>query len=97
MGRVQLHGDTEELLATHRIVVGVRKQAESLGHVHSVVSASYTGRHATLLVTLNGRSLQDLAWRVGPVTLEELVLGYMTSRADPPTAAPLGVIEELSA
>jgi ABC-2 type transport system ATP-binding protein len=95
--RVQLAGDTEELLATHRVFVGAREAAESLGHVHSVVSASYTERQATLLVSLNGRSLQDSAWRVRPVTLEELVLGYMTSRADPPPGMPHRVIEEVSA
>jgi ABC-2 type transport system ATP-binding protein len=96
-GRVQLAGDSEELLATHRMFVGARDQAESLGHVHSVVNASYTERQATLLVRLNGRSLQDSEWRVRPVTLEELVLGYMTARAEPLPTAPLRVIQEVSA
>jgi ABC-2 type transport system ATP-binding protein len=96
-GRVQLAGDSEELLATHRMFVGARDHAESLGHVHSVVNASYTERQATLLVRLGGRSLQDSEWRVRPVTLEELVLGYMTARAEPLPAAPLRVIQEVSA
>jgi ABC-2 type transport system ATP-binding protein len=96
-GRVLLVGDTEELLATHRMFVGPRERAESLAHVHPVISASYTDRQATLLVRLNGRSLQDSAWRVRPVTLEEMVLGYMTSHLDPPPGAPLRILEEVPA
>lgn len=96
-GRVQLAGDTEELLATHRIFVGAREQAESLGHVHSVMSASYTDRQATLLVRLDGRSFQDSAWKVRPISLEELVLGYMTARTEPPPLSPARVVEEVSA
>jgi ABC-2 type transport system ATP-binding protein len=95
-GRVQLAGETEKLLAKHRIFVGARERAESLIHVHDVVSESYTQRQATLLVRLNGHSLQDSAWNVRPITLEELVLGYMrlSTQRPPP---PLGVLEEASA
>jgi ABC-2 type transport system ATP-binding protein len=96
-GRVQLAGDTERLLATHRMFVGARERAESLGHVHRVVSGSYTGRQATLLVRVNGPSLQDSAWSVRPISLEELVLGYMKPNPEPPSGPPLRVLEELSA
>ena len=95
-GHVQLAGDTDELLARHRMFVGAREMADSLSRVHSVVSASYTDRQATLLVRLNGRSLQDSAWRVRPITLEELVLGYMASRPALPPSRPR-VVEEVSA
>jgi ABC-2 type transport system ATP-binding protein len=96
-GRVQLVGETDELLATHRIFVGARERAESLGRVHSLVSARYTDRQATLLVRLNGRSLQDSAWKVRPITLEELVLGYMSSQPPLQPASALRVVEEVSA
>jgi ABC-2 type transport system ATP-binding protein len=96
-GRVQLAGETEELLAQHRIFVGARERAESLAHVHHVVNGSYTERQATLLVRLNGHSLQDSAWSARPITLEELVLGYMKSTPQPPPGAPLRVLEEATA
>jgi ABC-2 type transport system ATP-binding protein len=96
-GRVQVAGDTEELLAGHRIFIGARERAESLAHVHLVVSASYTERQATLLVRLNGRSFQDSAWRVRPITLEELVLGYMGPRPAPPPSGPTRVLDEVPA
>src|SRR5947209_7569138 len=84
-GAVRLAGSTEELLAHHRMFVGARERAESLAPVHTIVSASYTERQATLLVGLGGRSLQDSAWTVRPVTLEELVLGYMQGQTAPPS------------
>jgi ABC-2 type transport system ATP-binding protein len=96
-GRVQLAGDTEQLLDNHRMFVGARERAESLSRVHTVVSASYTDRQATLLVRLVGRSLQDSAWSVRPITLEELILGYMKPSADPPPALPLCAVEEVPA
>jgi ABC-2 type transport system ATP-binding protein len=96
-GRVQVAGDAEELLASHRMFIGPRDRAESLGNVHHVISASYTDRQATLLVRLNGRSFQDSQWRVRPITLEELVLGYMTSRPDLGQPASIRVLEEVSA
>jgi ABC-2 type transport system ATP-binding protein len=95
--RVQVAGDTDELLATHRMFIGARERAESLSNVHHVVSASYTERQATLLVKLCGRSFQDSEWRVRPVTLEELVLGYMTSRPALPQPSPTHVVEEVLA
>ena len=96
-GRVQVAGGTEELLATHRMFVGARERAESLGQVHSVVSASYTDRQATLLVKCGGRSFQDSAWKVRPISLEELVLGYMAARPEPPPPSPTRVVEQVSA
>jgi ABC-2 type transport system ATP-binding protein len=96
-GRLHVAGDTEELLAGHRMFVGARERAESLAHVHTVVSASYTDRQATLLVRLNGRSFQDSDWKVRPITLEELVLGYMTSRPELPDFSSLRAVEEVSA
>jgi ABC-2 type transport system ATP-binding protein len=96
-GCLQLTGDTEELLASHRMFVGARERAESLANVHTVVSGSFTDRQATLLVKLNGRSFQDSAWKVRPVTLEELVLGYMTSRPAFPPPAPARHLEEVPA
>jgi ABC-2 type transport system ATP-binding protein len=95
-GAVRLAGAPDELLTSHRMFVGARERAESLAHVHLIISASYTDRQATLLVRLGGRSLQDAAWKVRPVTLEELVLGYMQGRTAPPPTR-VRVAEEVPA
>lgn len=81
--RVQLCGDTEDLLAEHKVLVGPRKDTSALERAHTVVHAVRTPRQARLLVRLNGPVI-DPAYEAEDVSLEELVLGYMG--ADAPSA-----------
>ena len=81
--RVQLCGDTDELLASHKVLVGARKDTSALERAHTVVHAERTLRQASLLVRLGGPVL-DPGYEVSDVNLEELVLGYMG--ADAPAA-----------
>lgn len=86
--RVQLAGQTEELLATHALLSGPRQRAATVAGMHSVVQASYTDRQASLLVRVGG-PVFDPAWTVGPVTLEELVLAYMRQPDASATSRPV--------
>ncbi|WP_433234955.1 ABC transporter ATP-binding protein [Actinomadura nitritigenes] len=79
--RVQLSGDIETLLESHRLLQGPRENGTKAGP-HTVISASRTDRQSTLLVRLNG-PLLDPAWQARPVGLEQLVLAYMSQDADP--------------
>ncbi|HEX4092230.1 MAG TPA: ABC transporter ATP-binding protein [Trebonia sp.] len=79
--RVQLCGDIDELLATHKLLVGPRKDTSALERAHTVVQTTRTDRQATLLVRLAGPIL-DPAYQVSDVSLEDLVLGYMGADAD---------------
>jgi ABC-2 type transport system ATP-binding protein len=81
--RVQLCGDTEELLAEHKMLVGPRKDTSALERTHKVVHAVSTPRQARLLVRLSG-PVFDPAYEAEDVSLEDLVLGYMG--ADAPAA-----------
>ena len=81
--RVQLCGDTEELLAEHKVLVGPRKDTSALERTHTLVHAVRTARQARLLVRLNG-PLFDPGYEAEDISLEELVLGYMG--ADAPSA-----------
>jgi ABC-2 type transport system ATP-binding protein len=83
VGRVQLAGDTEELLAGHRLLVGRRLDPPTAGP-HQVVEASHTDRQTTLLVRTVG-PVHDPAWAVHEIGLEQLVLAYMRH---PQTAGP---------
>jgi len=74
-GRVQLAGDTEALLAGHKLLVGPRRDPATVGP-HQVVAASHTQRQTTLLVRFVG-PVHDPAWAVHDVGLEQLVLAYM--------------------
>ena len=74
--RVQLCGDTETLLAQHRILTGPRKDTTAIARTHVIVREDTTARQITLLVRLNGPVI-DPAWAVEEPNLEEIVLGYM--------------------
>jgi ABC-2 type transport system ATP-binding protein len=75
--RVQLCGDTETLLAEHRVLTGPRKDTTAIARTHAIVREDTTARQTTLLVKLNGPVI-DPAWAVEEANLEEIVLGYMS-------------------
>jgi ABC-2 type transport system ATP-binding protein len=75
VGQVQLAGDTDELLAGHKLLVGRRRDPSTAGP-HQIVAASHTERQTTLLVRTGG-PVHDPTWAVHDVGLEQLVLAYM--------------------
>jgi ABC-2 type transport system ATP-binding protein len=84
--RIQLAGDIENTLATHTRVVGPLESWPALSSLHDVIFASHTPRQATAVVRTNGK-IFDPVWEVHPVTLEELVLAYL-SRSQSESADP---------
>ncbi len=96
--RVQVAGDVSGLLATHRRISGPRRDPATLPASQQVIQASHTDKQSVLLVRAE-EPVHDPAWSVKPVSLEDLVLAYM-SRArgaghTPPPAPPgrkLGVV-----
>ncbi len=76
--RVQVLGDIDELLATHRLVSGPAPGADGVAAEHEVVAGSGAGRQATLLVRTNGGAFGlPRDWTASELTLDELVLAYM--------------------
>ena len=76
-GAVRLAGDVDDLLATHKIVVGRRRAAATtLPANDGVVFASHTDRQTTALIR-SSVPIVAPGWNVHDVGLEELVLGYM--------------------
>jgi ABC-2 type transport system ATP-binding protein len=80
--RVQLCGDIEDLLDTHRVLTGPRKDTKAIERDHTVVSVERTPRQTTMLVRMNG-PVADPEWEAAEISLEELVLGYMGADAAP--------------
>jgi ABC-2 type transport system ATP-binding protein len=78
--RVQIAGPVEELLATHHLLTGPRRDPATLPDGQHVVSASHTDVQTTLLVRTSDPIL-DPAWTVSEVGLEDLVLAYMSQAA----------------
>jgi ABC-2 type transport system ATP-binding protein len=78
--RVQISGPVEELLATHYLLTGPRRDPATLPAGQRVISASHTNRQTTLLVRTSGKIL-DPAWTVSEVSLEDMALAYMRQAA----------------
>jgi ABC-2 type transport system ATP-binding protein len=90
--RVRVAGEVSELLDSHRRLSGPRRDPRTLPAGQEVVEESHTDKQTVLLVRTSEPVL-DPAWSVTPVSLEDLVLAYM-SRTDDTGArrAPLGVV-----
>ena len=83
--RVQVIGEVEELLATHQVLTGPRRN-----HVAAdVISATHTDRQSTLFVHITG-PIADPVWSVHDVTLEDLVLAYLAQPTASALPGPLG-------
>lgn len=74
--QVRLAGPVDELLATHHLLSGPRRDLATLPDGLEVISASHTEVQSTLLVRTSGPVL-DPAWTVSEVGLEDLALAYM--------------------
>src|SRR5204863_9222931 len=80
--RARVAGPVDDLLATHHLLSGPRRDPASLPDRLQVISASHTDVQTTLLVRTSGPVL-DPAWTVSEVGLEDLVLAYMRQAARP--------------
>jgi ABC-2 type transport system ATP-binding protein len=83
--RVQVAGETEDLLASHRLLTGPRSDASALPADAQVITESHTGRQSTFLVR-SAAPITDPAWVVDSVDLEDLVLAYMGKAASATSA-----------
>ncbi len=91
--RVRVAGQVSDLLASHHRLSGPRRDPGTLPAGQEVITESHTDKQSSLLVRTDGPVL-DPAWAVKPVSLEDLVLAYM-SRAGNDTPARrqhLGVV-----
>jgi ABC-2 type transport system ATP-binding protein len=83
-GQVQTFGATDELLATHKLLVGPsQRRRPKLAGVEQIVSATKAERQMQLLVRTSGEIL-DPAWDQYDISLEDLVLAYLAERAGEP-------------
>jgi len=76
VGRTQLAGSIDEIVASHRLLTGPRDAAEDVARLHEVVRESHADRQTTLLVHANGH-VYDSRWTVHELDLEEIVLAYL--------------------
>jgi ABC-2 type transport system ATP-binding protein len=74
--RVQLTGELDELLASHHRLIGPRIEDGASIENQYVVESSHNDRQSIVLVRSDG-PVVDPAWTIEPVSLEDMVLGYM--------------------
>ncbi|HEX8861135.1 MAG TPA: ABC transporter ATP-binding protein [Actinomycetes bacterium] len=93
--RVQVLGAVDDLLEQHRLLIGpYREQPFPILGVEQVVRSSHTERQASLLVRTNG-PINDPAWRVREVSLEDLVLAYLADPSAGTLPGPLAHADRL--
>jgi ABC-2 type transport system ATP-binding protein len=78
--RVRVDGETDDLLASHRLLTGPRSDASALPGGVQVITESHTSRQSTFLVRSTA-PVHDPAWAADSIDLEDLVLAYMGSAA----------------
>jgi ABC-2 type transport system ATP-binding protein len=74
--RVRIDGEVDDLLATHHLLTGPRRDSASLPASQQVVTQSHSGRQSTFLVR-SSEPVIDPAWTVDEVSLEDVVLAYL--------------------
>ena len=77
-GSVQVAGEVDDLLASHRVLTGPAAEAGRYAERLAVVHARRGGAQAHLLVRTNGSTDPvPPGWEAHPVSLEELALAYL--------------------
>ena len=81
-GRVQVAGEVDDLLASHRVLTGPAAEADRYAERLTVVHTRRGGAQTHLLVRRNGDAGPlPLGWEAHPVGLEELALAYLREPA----------------
>ena len=91
--KVRVAGEVSDLLASHHRLSGPRRSSGTLPAGQEVITESHTDKQSSLLVRTDG-PLLDPAWTVKPVSMEDLVLAYMSRARDdtPARRQHLGVV-----
>ena len=76
--RVQLAGEIEQVLHTHKRLIGPHEHAAAVARTHQVLQCQEAERHTTLLVRTEGPVL-DPAWIVQELSLEDIILAYLAN------------------
>ncbi len=74
--QVQVCDSTENLLSTHRVMIGPRHTGSPIAGVAEVIAADHTDRQSTLLVRTSDLGAIE-GWQVVQPSLEEIVLAYL--------------------
>jgi ABC-2 type transport system ATP-binding protein len=91
---VRVAGEVSDLLASHHRLSGPRWDSpQTLPASQEVIEESHTDKQSTLLVRTD-EPILDPVWSVTPISLEDLVLAYMSqARGEQPVGrTALGLV-----
>jgi ABC-2 type transport system ATP-binding protein len=75
-GRVQVAGDIDGILESHRVLIGPARETSQIAGVGQIISSSRSERQSTLLVRTAG-PIGDPTWDSLELSLEDIVLAYL--------------------
>jgi ABC-2 type transport system ATP-binding protein len=84
--RVRVAGEVDDLVASHYRLTGLRRDPADMPAGVSVIEASHTDRQSTMIVRTSA-PIDDPAYAIERISLEDLVLAYMTGAAPDPRPA----------
>jgi ABC-2 type transport system ATP-binding protein len=80
--RVKVSESMEDIMASHKLLIGPRESFESFARQHTVIQASHTGRQSTVLVRTT-LPIIDPVWQVQDASLEDIALAYLSAQDNP--------------
>ena len=91
-GQLQVAGEVEDLLASHRVLTGPATGADEYAGQFRVIQAKRAAAQAHLLVRTSATDPNSdpvpPGWEAHPVSLEELVLAYLRAPGDAELPGP---------
>jgi ABC-2 type transport system ATP-binding protein len=83
-GRLQAAGETEDLLAEHRLLTGPAGEVDRVAGLFTVIEMRRAAAQAHLMVRTSGPDdAVPPGWEAHQVTVEELVLSYLRAQRNP--------------
>jgi ABC-2 type transport system ATP-binding protein len=76
-GKPRLFGEIDDILESHRLVIGPVEEENLASCVHSVIQRSRSEKQVSTLVKLDAPLVLSDAWSVHQPSLEDIVLGYL--------------------
>jgi ABC-2 type transport system ATP-binding protein len=86
----QICNDIDDVLISHRVLVGRRRSTDSWERTLDVIKTTHTTNQTRLLVHVNGPVL-DPTWEVSEVGLEDIIMAYM-GQDQPLAGGPFSLI-----
>ena len=81
--RTLLAAEVDDVLATHRVVTGPRRETSAFEREHTVLRREATARQIAMWARLSG-PIHDPSWQVDELSLEDIVLAYLGADAHAP-------------